>query len=75
MIGVGDESAVVFVVRYTIIVIIVIAGVSFAVLVMVGLVGIGDVGAVVKVVLMAILVDVLVAVTLVSDVVRIRVNL
>lgn len=75
MIRVEGESAVVFFIRHTIIVIIVIAGVSFAVLVVVDLVGVGDVGTVVKVVLMAIFIDVLVVVTLVSNVVRVRVDL
>lgn len=75
MIWVEGESAVVFVVRHTIIVIVVITGISFAVLVVVNLVGVGDVRTVVKVVLMAILIDVLVVVTLVSNVVRVRVDL
>lgn len=75
MIWVEGESAVVFFIRHAIIIIIVITGVSFPVLVMVDLVGVGNVGTVVKVVLMSILIDVLVVVTLVSNVVRVRVDL
>lgn len=75
LVWVFDKAAVVFVVRYAIIVIVMIASISFAIFIMVDLVGIGDVGAIVQVVLMAVVIDVLVAVTLVSNVVRVRVNL
>lgn len=75
LIGIESQSTVVFVIGDAIIVIVMVAGVPFAVLVMVGLVGIRDVWAVVQVVLVSILVDVLVAVALVSHTVVIRIHL
>ena len=75
LVRVEGQSAVIFLVWDPVIVIIVVAGVSLSVFVVVGLVSVGDVGAVVQVVLVAIFIDVLVAVTLVSHTVVIRVNL
>ena len=54
------------IVRNAIIVIIVVAGVTLAIFVVVCLVGVGDVGAVVQIVLVTVLVNVLVVVALVS---------
>jgi len=67
LVWVEGQSAVVLVVGDAIIVVIMVAGVSLAVLVVVSLVGIRDVRAVVQVVLVSVFIDVLVAVTLVSD--------
>ena len=75
LIGVKDQPAVVLVVRDTIIVVVMVAGISLAVLVVVGLVGIGDVGAVVQVVLVSVLIDVLVTVTLVAHAVVVGIHL
>lgn len=75
LIRVKGQSAVVFVIRNAIIVIVVVAGVTLAILVVVCLVGVGDVGAVVQVVLVTILVNVLVIVALVSYAIWVRVNL
>ncbi len=66
LVWVKSQSAVVLVIRDPIVVVIMVTGVSFAILVMVSLIGIGDVWAVVQVVLVSILINVLVAVTLVS---------
>lgn len=52
-----------------------VAGVSLAVFVVIGLVGVGHVGTVVQVVLVAILINVLIVVTGVSNEVRVRVQL
>ena len=54
LIGVSGQSAVVLIVWDTVIVVIMVTGISLAVLVVVRLVGIGDVGAVVQVVLVAV---------------------
>lgn len=75
MIWIENQSAVVFVIRDAIIIIIVVTGISFTILVVVSLVRVGDVRAVVKVVLVTVLIDILVAVTFVSNTVRIRVEL
>ena len=75
LIGVSGQSAVVLIIWDTIIVIIMVTGISLAVLVMVRLVGIRDVGAVVQVVLVSVLIDVLVTVTLVAHAVVIRIHL
>ena len=66
LIRVEGQSAVVFVIRDAIVVIIMVTGVSLAIFVMVSLVGIGDVWAVIQVVLVSVLINVLVTVTLVS---------
>lgn len=52
-----------------------VAGVSLAVFVVVGLVGVGHVGTVVQVVLVAVFVNILIVVTGVSDAVRVGVKL
>lgn len=52
-----------------------VAGVAFAILVVVGLVGIGHVGTVVQVVLVAVFINILIVVTGVSNAVRVRVEL
>lgn len=75
LVGVGGQSAIVLVIRYTIVIIIKVACVSFAVFVVVGLVGVGHVRTVVQVVLMAIFVNILVVVTLVSHQVVVYVHL
>lgn len=75
MIWVGNQSAVIFVIRDTIIVIIMVTGITFSILVMVSLIGIGDIGAVIKIILMAIFIYVLVVVTLITYEVRIGVFL
>lgn len=75
LIGVRGQPAVVLVVGDTIVVVVVVTGVSLAVLVVVGLVGVGDVRAVVQVVLVSVLVDVLVAVTLVAHAVIVGIHL
>lgn len=75
LVRVEGQSAVIFLIWDPVIVIIVVAGISFSVFVVVGLVSVGDVGAVVQVILVAVLINVLVAVTLVSHTVVIRVNL
>ncbi|KAI1237810.1 hypothetical protein IHE44_0013897 [Lamprotornis superbus] len=71
LIWVGDQSAVIFVIRDTIIVIIMVTGITFSILVMVSLIGIGHIGAVIKVILMAIFIYVLVVVTLITYEIRI----
>lgn len=75
LVRIEGEPAVVLVVRYAIIVIIMITSVSLSILVVVSLVGVRYVWAVVQIVLVSILIDVLVAVTLVSDTIVIRVHL
>lgn len=75
LIWIENQSAVVFFIRDAIIIIIVVTGITFTILVVVSLVRIGDVRAVVKVVLVTVLIDILVAVTFVSNAVRIRVEL
>lgn len=75
MIWVGNQSAVIFVIRDTIIVIIMVTGITFSILVMVSLIGIGHIGAVIKVILMAIFIYVLVVVTLITYAIRITVFL
>lgn len=66
LIGVKHQSTVVFFIRNAIIVIVMVAGITLAIFVVVCLVGIGDVGAVVQVILVTILINVLVVVALVS---------
>lgn len=66
MIRVKGQAAVVFVVRDAVIVIIMVAGITLAILVVVCLVGVGDVWAVVQVVLVTIFVNVLVVIALVA---------
>ena len=75
LVPVGNQSAVVPVVRDTVVVIVVVARVSLAVVIMVGLVAIGDVGAVVQSVLVAVLIDVVVVVAHVPHQVAVRVTL
>ena len=75
LIGVSGQSAVVLIVWDTVIVVIMVTGISLAVLVVVRLVGIGDVGAVVQVVLVSVLIDVLVTVTLVAHAVVVGIHL
>lgn len=75
LIRVVSEAAVVPVIWDTIIVIIRITGISFAILIVVGLVGIGDVRAVILVVLVAIFVYVLIIVTLVTNQIIICISL
>lgn len=75
LVGIGHEPAVVPVVRNAVIVIVMVAGVSLAVFVVVGLVGVGYVGTVVQVVLVAIFINILIVVTGVSNEVRVRVKL
>lgn len=75
LVPVGHQSAVVPVIRYTVVVIIVVAGVSLPVLVVVSLVAVGDVGTVVQRVLVAILVDVIAVITHVSHQVTVGVQL
>lgn len=67
LVGIGHEPAVVPVVRNAVIVIVMVAGVSLAVFVVVGLVGVGYVGTVVQVVLVAIFINILIVVTGVSN--------
>lgn len=67
LIGVMNQPAVVFVIWNAIVVIVMVAGVTLAILVMVRLVGVGYVGAVVQVVLVTVLINVLVVVALVSN--------
>jgi len=66
LIRIEDQSAVVFVIRDAIIVVVVVTSISLAILVMVNLVSVGDVWAVVQIVLVSVLINVLVTVTLVS---------
>lgn len=66
LLRVGHQPAVVPVVGHAVVVVVVVAGVAFAVAVVVGLVAVGDVGAVVPGVLLAVLVNVLVVITPVS---------
>lgn len=66
LVRVEGQSAVVLVIRDAVVVIIMVTGVSLAILVMVSLVGVGNVWAVVQVVLVSIFINVLIAVTLVS---------
>lgn len=75
LVCVGRQSAVVPVVRDSVIVVIVVTGIPFAILVVVSLVRVGHVGAVVLVVLMAVFIDVLVVIALVSNQVIIYVRL
>lgn len=75
LVGIGHEPAVVPVIRNAVIVIVMVAGVSLAVFVVVGLVGIGYIGTVVQVVLVAIFINILIVVTGVSNEVRVRVKL
>lgn len=67
LVRVGCKSAVVLIIRYTIIIIIIVTCIPFAILVMVSLVGIGHVGTVVQVVLVAVFINVLVIITLISN--------
>lgn len=66
LIRVKSQPAVVFVIRNAVVVIIMVAGVTLAILVVICLVGVGYVGAVVQVVLVTVLVNVLVVIALVS---------
>lgn len=75
MIRVECQPAVIFVVRDTVVVIIMVTDITFSVFVVVSLIGVRNVRAVVQVILVPILVNVLVAVALVSHAVRIRVEL
>lgn len=75
LVPVGHQSAVVPVIRYTVVVVVMVAGVSLPVLVVVGLVAVGDVGTVVQRVLVAVLVDVIVVVAHVPHQVAVRVKL
>lgn len=67
LIRVKGQPAVVFFIWDAIIVVVMVAGITFTILVVVGLVGVGDVRAVVHVVLVTVFVNVLVVVTFVSD--------
>lgn len=67
LVCVGRQSAVVPVVRYSVVVVVVVTRVPFAIPVVVGLVGVGHVRAVVLVVLMAVFINVLVVIALVSN--------
>lgn len=75
LVCIGRQSAVVPLVRYSVVVVIMVARIPFAILVVVSLVGVGHVRAVVVVVLMAIFIDVLVVIALVSHQVVIDVHL
>lgn len=75
LVCVGRQSAVVPVVRDSIIVVVIVTGIPFAILVMVSLVWVGHIGAVILVVLMAVFIDVLVVIALVSNQVIIYVRL
>lgn len=75
LIRIGNQSAVVFIIRNAVIVVIIVASISFTILVVISLVSIRDVRAVVQVVLVTVLINILVAVTFVSNTVRIRVKL
>ncbi len=75
MIFVWHQSAVVLVIRDSIIIIIKITSISFPIFVMVGLVGIGNVGTIIQAVLVAVLINVLIVVALVTNLVIIRVSL
>lgn len=75
MIRVGNQSAVIFVIRNAVIVIIMVTGITFSIFVMVSLIGVGHIGAVIKVILVAIFIYVLVVVTLVTYAVRISIFL
>lgn len=66
LIRIERQPAVVFIIRDAIVVVIMVTGVTFAILVMVSLVGVGNIRAVVQVVLVSILINVLIAVALVS---------
>lgn len=75
LVGIKFQSAVIPVIRNTIIIIIEIAGITLAVLIVVGLVGIGNVGTVVQIVLVTILIDILIVVTFVTHKVRVGISL
>lgn len=75
LLWVESQSTVIFIIRDTIIIIIIITSISFAIFVMVSLVGIGNIRAVVQVVLMTIFVNILIAVTFISYTVRICIKL
>ena len=75
LVFVGYQSAVVLVIRNAVVVVIEVAGISFAVLVVVGLIGIGYVGTVVQVVLMSVLIYVLVIVARISNLIIICISL
>lgn len=75
LVPVGHQSAVVPVIRDTVVVVVMVAGVPFAVLVVVGLVAVGDVRTVVQRVLVAVLVDIIVVVTHVPHQVAVGVQL
>ena len=66
LVRVKGQSAVVLFIGDSIIIIIMVAGVSLAIFVMVSLVGVRDVWAVVQIVLVSVLINILIAVTLVS---------
>jgi len=75
LIWVKRQPAVVLLIGNAVVVVVMVARVTLAILVVVYLVGVGYVGAVVQVVLVAVLVNVLVVVALVSDEIRVRVKL
>lgn len=67
MIFVGHQSAVVLVIRDSVIIVVEITSISFPIFVMVGLVGVGNVGTVIQAVLVAVLINVLIVVALIPD--------
>lgn len=75
LIRVEGQPTVVFFIRNAVIVIIMVTGITLAILVVVCLVGVGYVGAVVQIVLVTIFVNVLVVVALVSYAIWVRVDL
>lgn len=75
LVCIGCQSAVVPVIRYTIVVIIRVTCVPFAIFVVVSLVGVGHIGTVVLVVLMTIFINVLVIITVISDQVVVYIGL
>lgn len=75
LIWVGNQSAVIFVIRNTIIVIIMVTGITFSILVMISLIGIGHIRAIIKIILMTIFIYILVVITLITYKVRVSIFL
>lgn len=75
LIWIRHKSAVVPIIRNSVIVIVMVTGISFTIIVMVCLVSIGNIGTVIQVILMAILIYVLVIITLVSNQIIIHIRL
>lgn len=67
MIFVRHQSAVVLVIRDSIIIVVKITSISFPIFVMVGLVGVGDVRTIIQAVLVPVLINILIVVALVTN--------